>query len=95
MLWVVILGAILTGLCAPTSQSWVASGLAEGMSHRRSVVGAVQGCAVHLDGAVFQPLSAYVILKIIDVVYSACGSRRSRKPKGLDIALHDERGYNL
>jgi Amt family ammonium transporter len=86
-----ILGAILTGLVRRQA-SMGGVGFGRRHDHRRSVVGADQGCAVHHR---FIPaILSFVILKIIDVVIGLRVTEE-QETEGLDIALHDERGYNL
>ncbi|MEO5367060.1 MAG: ammonium transporter [Magnetococcus sp. WYHC-3] len=84
-----IVGALLTGVFA--SPMFGGSGLAEGMTigtqvtaQAISVVGTIVYCGV----------VTFVLLKVLDVVM---GLRvdEEQETMGLDIALHDERGYNL
>ncbi|HRD66067.1 MAG TPA: ammonium transporter [Candidatus Competibacter sp.] len=84
-----IIGAILTGLCADASLG--GKGLAEGIS-----VGAqlwIQTKGV-LFTVVYSSVLSFVILKIVDVVIGLRVTEE-QETEGLDIALHDERGYNL
>ena len=84
-----IVGAILTGLCADVALG--GKGLAEGVTIGAQLWVQTQGV---LFTIVYTTVLSYVILKIIDL---AIGLRVTgdQETEGLDIALHDERGYNL
>jgi len=84
-----ILGAILTGLCADVALG--GKGLAEGVSIATQLWIQTKGV---LFTVVYTTVLSYVILKLVDVVI---GLRVTgdQETEGLDIALHDERGYNL
>jgi Amt family ammonium transporter len=82
-----IVGAILTGVFADVSLG--GAGLAEGMTIGSQVW--VQFLSV-VGTLVYGGVVSFVLLKIIDV---AIGLRVSeeQETEGLDLALHDERGY--
>ena len=84
-----IVGAILTGLCADVALG--GKGLAEGMTIGAQLWIQTKGV---LFTVIYTTVLSYVILKIVDVVI---GLRVTgdQETEGLDIALHDERGYNL
>ncbi len=84
-----IVGAILTGVFADASLG--GAGLAEGMTIGSQVW--VQFISV-VGTLVYGGLVSFVLLKIIDV---AIGLRvdEEQETEGLDLALHDERGYIL
>ncbi len=84
-----IIGAILTGLCADVALG--GKGLAEGMTIGAQLWVQTQGV---LFTIIYTTVLSYVILKIIDL---SIGLRvtADQETEGLDIALHDERGYNL
>ncbi|MDQ5911108.1 MAG: ammonium transporter, Amt family [Pseudomonadota bacterium] len=84
-----IVGAILTGLCADVALG--GKGLAEGMTIATQLWVQTKGV---LFTVVYTTVLSYVILKLVDVVI---GLRVTgdQETEGLDIALHDERGYNL
>ena len=84
-----ILGAILTGLCADASMG--GAGLAEGMTIGTQLWVQTKGV---LFTIVYSSVLSFVILKIIDVVIGLRVTEE-QETEGLDIALHDERGYNL
>ena len=84
-----ILGAILTGLCADASMG--GAGLAEGMTIGAQLWVQTKGV---LFTIVYSGVLSFVILKIIDVVIGLRVTEE-QETEGLDIALHDERGYNL
>mgnify|MGYP001401720499 FL=1 len=84
-----ILGAILTGLCADASLG--GAGLAEGMTIGGQLWVQTKGV---LFTIVYSGVLSFVILKIIDVVIGLRVTEE-QETEGLDIALHDERGYNL
>jgi Amt family ammonium transporter len=83
-----IVGAILTGVCAG---SLGGVGLAEGVSIGQQVW--IQTKSV-LFTVIFTGVLTFVILKIVDVIM---GLRVTDEQEvtGLDLSLHDERGYNL
>ena len=84
-----IVGAILTGVFADASLG--GAGLAEGMTIGSQVW--IQLLSV-LATLVYGGIVSFVILKIIDM---AMGLRvtEDQEAEGLDLALHDERGYIL
>jgi len=84
-----IVGAILTGLCADQMMGGV--GLAEGMSLGGQLWAQVKGVIFTL---IYSGILSFVILKIVDIVIGLRVTDE-QETEGLDIALHDERGYNL
>ncbi|MBE2294882.1 MAG: ammonium transporter [Phycisphaerales bacterium] len=84
-----IIGAILTGLCADLSLG--GAGLVEGMTVGGQLWVQTQGV---LFTVVYSGILSFVILKIVDAVIGLRVASE-QETEGLDIALHDERGYNL
>ncbi|OQW94091.1 MAG: ammonia channel protein [Beggiatoa sp. IS2] len=84
-----IIGAILTGLFADKSLGGV--GLAENVTIGQQLLTQSLGVAVTL---VFTAVMSFLILKVIDIIM---GLRvdEEQEVQGLDMALHDERGYIL
>jgi len=84
-----IIGAILTGVFADASLG--GAGLAEGMS-----IGSQVGLQFVGVGAtlVYTAIASLILLKIVDVIVGLRVTEE-QETEGLDIALHDERGYNL
>nr|CRH04826.1 ammonium transport protein (Amt family) [Candidatus Magnetococcus massalia] len=85
-----IVGAILTGVFA--SPSLGGAGLADGMSGIAAQV-TTQTISVVVT-IVYCAIVTYIILKVLDLIM---GLRvdDEQETMGLDLALHDERGYNL
>ncbi len=83
------LGAILTGLCADKMVGGI--GLAEGMTLGSQLVAQFKGATFTL---VYTAVVSYILLKIVDVIIGLRVTEE-QETEGLDIALHDERGYNL
>ena len=84
-----IIGALLTGVFAASSLGGV--GLADGMSITGQVW--VQFLGV-LFTLVYSGVASFIILKVIDAVIGLRVSDE-QETEGLDLALHDERAYNL
>lgn len=84
-----ILGAILTGLCADVS--FGGKGLVEGMTIASQLWIQTKGV---LFTVVYSGILSFVILKIVDVVIGLRVAEE-QETEGLDLALHDERGYSL
>ena len=85
-----IIGALLTGVfCAP---SLGGAGFADGISSIGAQV-AAQATGV-VATLVYTAVASFIILKVVDVIV---GLRvdEEQESEGLDIALHDERAYNL
>ncbi len=85
-----IVGALLTGVfCAP---SLGGAGFADGISSIGAQV-AAQATGV-VATLVYTAVVSFIILKVVDVIV---GLRvdEEQESEGLDIALHDERAYNL
>ena len=84
-----IIGAILTGVFA--SAALGGAGLAEGMSIGSQVAAQLVGVVATV---VYTFIVSFVILKVIDAVMGLRVSSEQEQ-EGLDLALHDERGYIL
>jgi Amt family ammonium transporter len=84
-----IVGAILTGVFA--SAALGGKGLAEGVSIGGQVVTQTIGVGVTL---VYTAVLSLVILKLVDWVIGLRVTEE-QETEGLDLALHDERGYIL
>jgi Amt family ammonium transporter len=84
-----IIGAILTGLCADKIMGGV--GLAAGMTLGSQIWAQFKGA---LFTILYSGILSFVILKIVDVMVGLRVTS-DQETEGLDIALHDERGYNL
>ncbi len=84
-----IIGAMLTGVCVDASLG--GSGLGEGITMSAQL--GKQAIGV-LTTIVYDGVVSFILLKIIDMVI---GLRVTEEQEavGLDLALHDERGYNL
>lgn len=84
-----IVGAMLTGVFAASQFGGV--GLAEGMTVMSQL--SIQGISV-LTTLVYSGVMSFVILKLIDMIL---GLRvdEEQESQGLDMSLHDERGYVL
>ncbi|MGH8583570.1 MAG: ammonium transporter [Gammaproteobacteria bacterium] len=82
------LGALLTGVCAG---SLGGVGLAEGVTIEQQLVTQLKGILVTIT---YTAVASYIILKVVDL---AIGLRvnADQETDGLDIALHDERGYTF
>ncbi|MEJ2611257.1 MAG: ammonium transporter [Candidatus Thiodiazotropha sp.] len=84
-----IIGAILTGVFADASLGGV--GLAEGVSISAQVSKQFIGVGATM---VYTAIVSLILLKVVDVVIGLRVTEE-QETEGLDIALHDERGYNL
>ena len=84
------IGALLTGVFAATQ--FGGAGLSEGMNGIGAQV-AVQALGVGAT-IVYTAVVSYVILKVLDIVIGLRVTE-DQEIEGLDLALHDERGYNL
>ncbi len=84
-----IVGAILTGLCVDKMMGGV--GLAEGMTLGSQIWAQCKGVLFTL---VYSGILSFVILKIVDAVIGL-RVKEEQETEGLDLALHDERGYSL
>ncbi|WP_020506487.1 ammonium transporter [Lamprocystis purpurea] len=84
-----IIGALLTGVFADASLG--GKGLAEGMTMFSQVL--VQGKSILLT-IVYTAVMSYIILKVIDLIMGLRVTEE-QETEGLDLALHDERGYIL
>ena len=84
-----LVGAILTGLFADASMG--GKGLAEGVTIGAQLWIQVKGA---LFTVIYTAVLSFIILKVIDVLIGLRVSEEE-ETQGLDISLHDERGYNL
>lgn len=84
-----IVGAILTGLCADVSLG--GKGLVEGMSIATQLWAQIKGTIFTI---IYSAIFSYLILKAVDLLIGL-RVNEEQETEGLDIALHDERGYNL
>jgi Amt family ammonium transporter len=84
-----IIGAILTGVFADFSLGGV--GLAEGMTITSQVWVQLIGVIVTV---LYSGILSYIILKIVDAIIGL-RVNEEQETQGLDISLHDERGYSL
>lgn len=84
-----IIGALLTGVF--TAASWGGSGLADGVSIGQQVGIQFYGIAATI---IYTGVVTFVILKVLDMVMGLRVTEE-QETEGLDLALHDERGYNL
>ena len=84
-----IIGALLTGVCVASSLG--GSGLADGVSMGAQL--GKQAIGV-LTTVVYDGVVSFILLKILDAVMGLRVSE-DQETQGLDLALHDERGYNL
>jgi Amt family ammonium transporter len=84
-----IVGAILTGVFADASLG--GAGLAEGMTIASQLWVQTKGV---LFTIVYTGVLSFIILKVVDVVIGLRVTEE-QETEGLDLALHDERGYIL
>jgi Amt family ammonium transporter len=84
-----IIGALLTGVFA--SASLGGAGLAEGMTIGSQVV--LQAVGV-VATVIYTAIVSLILLKLIDAIIGLRVTEEE-ETEGLDISLHDERGYNL
>ena len=84
-----IIGALLTGVFA--SASLGGAGLAEGMTIGHQVGLQAIGVAATV---IYTAIVSLILLKLIDVIIGLRVTEEE-ETEGLDIALHDERGYSL
>jgi len=84
-----LVGAILTGLFADVSMG--GKGLAEGVTIGAQLWIQIKGA---LFTVIYTAVLSFIILKVIDVLIGLRVSEEE-ETQGLDISLHDERGYNL
>ncbi|MEJ2360973.1 MAG: ammonium transporter [Gammaproteobacteria bacterium] len=86
-----IIGALLTGIFSAASMG--GSGLSDAAHGSISAQFGIQVVGV-LGTLIYTAVATLIILKIIDVVIGLRVTEEQEE-EGLDIALHDERGYNL
>ena len=82
-----IIGAILTGVFATSMDGLKIGEVAMGAQVWIQIKGV-------FFTVVFVGVASYVILKIVDIIIGL-RVNEEQETEGLDIALHDERGYNL
>jgi len=86
-----IVGALLTGIFSATSLG--GSGVSEAAKGSISAQFGIQVVGV-LGTLIYTAIATLIILKIIDVVIGLRVTEE-QEVEGLDISLHDEKGYNL
>jgi Amt family ammonium transporter len=84
-----IIGALLTGVFADASLG--GSGLADGVTIGQQLGTQFLGVMATL---IYTAVATFVLLKVIDVIVGLRVTEED-ETEGLDIALHDERGYSL
>jgi len=84
-----IVGALLTGVFADAALGGV--GLAEGVSIGKQVLAQAAAISVTI---VWSALVAWLSLRLI-ALFSPLRVDAEGETEGLDLSLHDERGYNL
>ena len=85
-----IIGALLTGVFA--AEALGGTGFGSGIS---SIGGQVQTQAIGIIATiVYTGIVSFILLKVIDGVMGL-RVNEEQEAEGLDVALHDERGYNL
>ena len=84
-----IVGAILTGVFIDASLG--GSGLDEGVSMGAQVGKQFIGVSATI---IYDFIAAFIILKVLDVIIGLRVTEEE-ETEGLDVVLHDERGYNL
>jgi Amt family ammonium transporter len=84
-----IIGALLTGVFAAASLG--GAGLPEGMTISSQLVVQFKGVLITMG---YTAVASFIILKVIDMVIGLRVTEEE-ETQGLDITLHDERGYNL
>ncbi len=84
-----VIGALLTGVFADASLG--GAGLAEGMTIAGQLLVQAKGVALTL---VYTAVVSYLILKLVDLTIGLRVTEEE-ETEGLDLALHDERGYIL
>jgi Amt family ammonium transporter len=84
-----IIGALLTGVCA--SAAFGGAGLAEGTTIGSQLVTQFKGVMVTV---IYTAIVSFILLKIVDAIIGLRVTEE-QETEGLDLASHDERGYNL
>jgi Amt family ammonium transporter len=84
-----IVGAILTGLCVDASLG--GKGLAEGMTIASQLWVQTKGV---LFTVIYSAIMSFIILKVVDMILGL-RVNEEQETQGLDISLHDERGYTF
>ena len=84
-----IIGALLTGVCVDAS--FGGAGLADGVTMGAQLGKQFIGV---LTTIVYTGVVSFILLKILDMVIGLRVTDE-QESQGLDLALHDERGYNL
>ncbi len=83
-----IIGAILTGVCAGM---FGGKGVTEGFTLGEQVIAQCKGVGMTI---VYTGIMSFILLKLIDVIIGLRVTEE-QETEGLDISLHDERGYSL
>jgi Amt family ammonium transporter len=84
-----IIGALLTGVCA--SATFGGAGLAEGTTIGAQLVTQFKGVMVTI---IYTAVVSFILLKVVDAMVGLRVTEE-QETEGLDLASHDERGYNL
>jgi Amt family ammonium transporter len=84
-----IIGAMLTGVCVDAS--FGGAGLADGVTMGAQLGKQFIGV---MTTVIYTGVVSFILLKIIDMVIGLRVTDE-QETQGLDLALHDERGYNL
>ena len=82
-----IIGAMLTGLCADASLGGAGLDISIGAQLGKQFVGV-------MTTVIYTGVVSFILLKVIDVVIGLRVTDEE-ETQGLDLSLHDERGYNL
>jgi Amt family ammonium transporter len=83
-----IIGAILTGVCAGTLGG---KGVTEGFTLGEQVIAQCKGVGMTIA---YTGIMSFILLKLLDIIIGLRVTE-DQETEGLDIALHDERGYSL
>ena len=89
MIWLAFIGALLTGVfCAPYLGG-------AGFGVEMQTMGAQLGVQVIgiVATVIYTGVTSFIILKVIDVIIGLRVSSE-QETEGLDLVLHDEKGYN-
>ena len=84
-----IIGTVLAGVFVAATMG--GAGLAEGVSMGGQVTTQIIGVVATI---VWCAVASFVLLKIIDAVFGL-RVNEDEETEGLDLVLHEERGYNL
>jgi Amt family ammonium transporter len=84
-----IIGAVLTGVFV--AEGLGGAGLGEGVSMGAQVWVQILGVVFTV---IYTGVISYIILKVLDIVMGLRVSE-DQETEGLDVTLHNEKGYNL